>query len=244
MDIIVEGIDLSFAIDERKIFKGLNLCLQRGEIYGIVGASGSGKSLLLKLLNGLVVPQEGVVRVEGINLADASKEELRALRVKIGCVFQEGALISNMTTLDNVALPLRYHTNLKESEVQERIAEVMGLFEVDRQCDRLIPAQIGLEMRKRAALARALVLKPSLMFLDEPTAGLDPEADGLIFKALKDYQEENRATFLIVTSESSAGFAMAHRIGFLGKGRIMGEGDPEKMRRHLKRIKDPDFYLE
>jgi phospholipid/cholesterol/gamma-HCH transport system ATP-binding protein len=244
MDIVLEGIDLSLIRDERIIFQGLSLRLLRGETYGIVGASGYGKSVLLKLLNGLISPQEGLVRVEGINLAEASKEELRALRVKMGCVFQETALISNMSILDNVALPLRYHTDLKESEVQGRITEVMGLFEADRQFDRSLPAQISFEMRKRVALARALVLKPSLMFLDEPTAGLEAGADRLIFKVLKDYQEETRASLLIATSESSAAFAMAHRIGLLGKGRIMAEGTPEEMRQDLKRIKDPGFHLE
>jgi phospholipid/cholesterol/gamma-HCH transport system ATP-binding protein len=244
MDIVLEGIDLSLTIDERIIFQGLNLRLRRGETYGVVGASGSGKSVLLKLLNGLISPQEGLIWVEGINLAEASKEELRALRMKMAFVFQEAALISNMSILDNVALPLRYHTDLKESEVQGRIAEVMGLFEADRQFDRSLPAQISLEMRKRVALARALVLKPSLMLLDEPTAGLEAEADRLIFKALRDYQEETRASLLIATSESSTAFAMAHRIGLLGKGRIMAEGTPEKMRLELKRIKDPGFHLE
>jgi len=244
MDIVLEGIDLSLSLDERIVFQGLNLRLLRGETYGVVGASGSGKSVLLKLLNGLVFPQEGLIRVEGVNLAEASKEELRVLRMKMAFVFQEAALISNMSILDNVALPLRYHTDLKESEVRGRIAEVMDLFEVDRQLDRSLPAQISLEMRKRVAFARALILKPTLMFLDEPTAGLEAEADRLIFKALKDYQEETRVTLLIATSESSTAFAMANRIGLLGKGRIMAEGAPEEMRRELKKIRSPGFHPE
>jgi phospholipid/cholesterol/gamma-HCH transport system ATP-binding protein len=244
MDIILEGSDLSLSLDERIIFQGLNLRLLRGEIYGVVGASGSGKSVLLKLLNGLIFPQEGWVRVEGINLAEASKEELRVLRMKTAFVFQDAALISNMSILDNVALPLRYHTDLKEGEVQERIAEVMGLFEVDRHLDRSLPSQISLEMRKRIAFARALVLKPSLMFLDEPTAGLEAEADRLILKALTDYQEETRASLLIATHESSTAFAMADRIGLLGKRRIMTQGTPEEMRRELKRVKSSGFHLE
>jgi phospholipid/cholesterol/gamma-HCH transport system ATP-binding protein len=244
MDIVLEGSDLSLSLNEKTIFQGLNLRLLRGEIYGVVGASGRGKSVLLKLLNGLIFPQEGWVRVEGINLAEASKEELRVLRMKMAFVFQEAALISNMSILDNVALPLRYHTDLKESEVQGRIAEVMDLFEVDRQFDRSLPAQISLEMRKRVAFARALILKPSLLFLDEPTAGLEAEADRLIFKALKDYQEEMRASLLIATHESSTAFAMANRIGLLGNGRIMAQGTPEEMRRELKRIKNPGLHLE
>ena len=110
MDIILEARDLFFSIDGREIFQGLNLRLRRGEIYIILGASGSGKSVLLKLLSGLLLPVKGSVEIEGIDLTTASKEALEAMRVKMGFVFQDAALISNMSIFDNVALPLRYHT--------------------------------------------------------------------------------------------------------------------------------------
>ncbi len=244
MEFVLEGMDLSLVMDGKKIFEGLNLRLRHGEAYGLVGLSGSGKSVLLKVLYGLIFPFGGMLRIQGINVAEASKEEMRALRVKTSFVFQEAALISNMSIYDNVAHPLRYHTDLKEKEIYGRIAEVMGLFEVDRRFDRSIPAQISLEMRKRVALARALVLTPSLVFLDEPTAGLEAETDRLIFEVLKNYRDTTRASFLIATSESSAAFALADRIGLLGQGRIIAEGPPEKMLGELKRIKGTGFHPE
>jgi len=239
MDIILEARDLAFSLDGRQIFQDLNFRLQRGEIYVVLGESGSGKSVLLKLCSGLFSPANGRVEIAGINLATASKEISQAMRIKMGFVFQEAALISNMSIYDNVALPLRYHTRLKEAEVQTRVAEKMALFEVDRQYDRSIPAQLSLGMRKRAALARALVLEPELLFLDEPGTGLGGEAEYLVFKALQEYHQKTRATFLMVTSEGPSAFTIADRIGLLEKGRIVTEGPAQEMQERLAQVKQP-----
>jgi len=236
MDIVLEARDLLLRLDGKEIFQDLNLRLSRGEIYIILGASGSGKSVLLKLLGGLISPEGGSVEIEGINLATASKEMLQAIRVKMGFVFQDAALISNMSLFDNVALPLRYHTQLGEPEVQTRVAEKMALFEVDRKYDRSIPAQVSLGMRKRAALARALVLEPELLFLDEPAMGLGVEAIDLIVSVLSTYQERVRATVLVVTSEWPSGIPVAYRIGLLDNGRIVAEGTAQKMRAELEKM--------
>ena len=239
MDIILEARDLAFSLDGRQIFQDLNFRLQRGEIYVVLGESGSGKSVLLKLCSGLFSPANGRVEIAGINLATASKEISQAVRIKMGFVFQEAALISNMSIYDNVALPLRYHTRLKEAEVQARVAEKMALFEVDRQYDRSIPAQLSLGMRKRAALARALVLEPELLFLDEPGTGLGGEAEYLVFKALQEYHQKTRATFLMVTSEGPSAFTIADRIGLLEKGRIVTESPAQEMQERLAQVKQP-----
>ena len=237
MDMILEARDLSFSLDGKVIFQCLNFRLCRGEIYMVLGASGSGKSVLLKLLSGLLSPENGSIEVAGVNLLKASKEALQALRVKMGLVFQEAALISNMSIFDNVALPLRYHLGLSEPEVQARVSEKMALFEVDRKYDRSIPAQLSLGMRKRAALARALVLEPDLLFLDEPATGLGAEAERLISRVLKSYQEKIRASLLVVTSEWPSAFAIADRIGFLENGQIVAEGTVEEMGTALKQRK-------
>jgi len=237
MGIVLEARDLFFRLDGREIFQGLNLRLSRGEIYIILGASGSGKSLLLKLLGGLISPGGGSVEIEGISLATASKEVLQAMRVKMGFVFQDAALISNMSIFDNVALPLRYHTQLGEPEVQSRVAEKMGLFEVDRTYDHSIPAQVSLGMRKRAALARALILEPQLLFLDEPVMGLGVEAMDLIVSVLSTYQQRVRATVLVVTSEWPSGIPVAYRVGLLGSGRILAEGTAQEMQAELEKMK-------
>jgi phospholipid/cholesterol/gamma-HCH transport system ATP-binding protein len=240
MDIILEARDLYFAIDGREIFQGLNLRLDRGESYVILGASGSGTSVLLKLLSGLLAPKKGSVAIGGIDLATASKEALQGLRAKMGFVFQDAALISNMSIFDNVALPLRYHTRLGEPEVRTRVSEKMALFEVDRRYDRSIPAQISLGLRKRAALARALVLEPELLFLDEPALGLGVEAKNLIARILSGYPDTNRATILMGTSEWPSGTPVGSRIGLLDGGRIVAEGTAREMQAKLEKMKQED----
>jgi phospholipid/cholesterol/gamma-HCH transport system ATP-binding protein len=173
-------------------------------------------------------------------LATASKEALQGLRAKMGFVFQDAALISNMSIFDNVALPLWYHTRLGEPEVQTRVSEKMALFEVDRRYDRSIPAQISLGLRKRAALARALVLEPELLFLDEPALGLGVEAKNLIPRILSSYPDTNRATILMGTSEWPSGTPVGSRIGLLDGGRIVAEGTAQEVQAKLEKMKQGD----
>jgi len=241
MDTIFEVGDLSFYLDGKQVFQNLSLRLPRGETYVVVGGSGSGKSVLLQLGSGLLSPTGGKVEIYGVNLATAAKETIQALRVKIGFVFQEAALISNMSIFDNIALPLRYHRGLKEPEVKDRVSEKMALFGVERQCDRLLPAQLSLGMRKRAALARALILDPELLFLDEPAVGLGAEADRLVFKVLKRYQEQTKASLLMVTSDWLSALPLADRIGLLEKGKIIAEGSSAEMRERLEKGEYPGF---
>jgi phospholipid/cholesterol/gamma-HCH transport system ATP-binding protein len=239
MDIVLEPHDVAFHFDGRQIFQALNFRLQRGEIYLVLGTSGSGKSVFLKLCSGLLPPAKGKVEIEGINLDTAPKETLQAIRMKIGFIFQEAALISNMSIYDNVALPLRYHTGLKEDEVQARVAEKMALFEVDRQYDRSIPAQLSLGMRKRAAFARALVLEPTILFLDEPATGLGGDAEALVFRGLKEYHRKTRASLLMVISGGLSVFPFADRIGLLENGRIVAEGSAREMQERMAKMHPP-----
>jgi len=240
MDIVLEARDLAFRMDGREVFQDLNFRLRRGEIYVLLGASGSGKSILLKLLGGLLTPEKGKVEIEGIDLAVASREALEAIWVKMGFVFQDAALISNMSIFDNVALPLRYHTDLPEPEVKAHVSEKMDLCEVDRRYDRSIPAQLSLGMRKRAALSRALVLEPELLFLDEPATGLGAEGESLIARILKIYQGRERTTVLIATGEWLSVFSNADRVGFLDHGHIVAEGTPSEMLAKLGKTQKSD----
>ncbi len=242
MDTILEAHDLAFSLGGKQVFQNLNFRLRRGEFYVLLGPSGGGKSLLLKLFSGLFPPSRGRVEIEGVDLATASREVLQALRIKMGFIFQDAALISNMSIYDNIALPLRYHTRWTEAEVKARAEEEMARFEVDRQYDRSIPAQLSLGMRQRAAFARAFVLDPQLLFLDEPATGLGGEAEFFILKILKDYHREKGATLLMATTARNLAFALADRIGLLENGRMVAEGSTREIHDRMGPMKPPDSW--
>lgn len=235
-EFIIKAEKVSFYLEGQPIFQDLDFHLNRGEVYMIVGASGSGKSLLLKILSGLLPPTKGIIQIAGIDLAKASPEDIQKLRQKMGFIFQDAALISNMCLYDNIALPLRYHTPLSEKEVAEKVAEQMALWHIDRQGDFLLPAQLSLETRKRAALARALILDPDLLFLDEPATGLASEAATHIWKFLKEYHQKKGATLLLVQSEWRSASFLADRIGFLKEGKIVEQGNVREMKDYLEKI--------
>jgi phospholipid/cholesterol/gamma-HCH transport system ATP-binding protein len=201
MEIALEVRNVFFRIDHRVIFQDLSFSLRRGEALLILGASGSGKSLLLKICAGLIIPEEGKVILGGMDLALAAKETLQDLRAKVGFVFQNSALISNMAIYDNVALPLRYHKKGSETEVRVRVEEKMALFGVHQNIYRSIPAQLSLEMHKRAALARAFILDPELLLLDQPAGGLESEKAQKLGRITRDYQKRAGASLLEVDSQ-------------------------------------------
>lgn len=241
METALEVRKVSFRIGRREIFHDLNFRLGRGEALLVLGASGSGKSLLLRICAGLILPGEGEVTLGGIDLAAASKETLQELRARVGFVFQNSALISNMAIFDNVALPLRYHKKWSEDEVRSRVEEKMALFGVDRTLDRSIPAQLSLEMHKRVALARAFVQEPEFLLLDQPTSGLESEKAQSLARTIRSYQRKAGAALLEVGSEWPPPGPPADRVGLLEGGRIAAEGPVEQMEDYLekKRRVDP-----
>lgn len=238
MNPILEIRNLSFSFGSKAIFEDLNLRLFPGDIYAILGPSGSGKSSLLKMAAGLVPFEKGRVMIDGVDLASASKKILQDLRTRIGLLLQEGALISNMSLYDNIALPLRYHTTLDEGEVGRRVGEIMDLLAIDRETDRAIPAQVSTGVRKRAALARALILEPPLLLLDEPISGLKEESSRRIVRILKGFQERSGAAILFTTGEPASALAFAKRVGLLEKGRISLEQTPQEFQDNLEKDGD------
>ncbi len=235
MESTLEARNLSFSFGPKTILQGFNLEIFPRDAYAVWGTSGSGKSTLMKVIAGLTPLAGGSVRVEGVDLASASKKTLQEMRMRMGLVFQEGALISNMSIYDNIALPLRYHTQLSEGKVRDRVGEIMALLGIDRDLDRAIPAQISMGMRKRAAFARALVLKPSLLLLDEPAHGLEEETARRIVRVLNRYREETGAAILFTTGEEAWVLSLANRIGLLQGGRILLEGAPEEILSKLRK---------
>ncbi len=237
MEIAIQIRNVSFATESRPVFRDLNLKVLRGEALLILGSSGSGKSLLLKLCAGLTPLDEGEVRMGDVDLASASKETLQELRAKMGFVFQNSALISNMVLYDNIALPLRYHRHWSEAEVRARVDEVMELFGVEREYERSIPARLSWEMHKRAALARAFVLHPEILLLDQPTSGLESDTAEDLARLIREYQQKSGASILEVSGEWPAFGAAVDRVGLLEGGRIQSEGTVEEMERVLKNVK-------
>ncbi|RRQ20959.1 ABC transporter ATP-binding protein [Thiohalobacter thiocyanaticus] len=214
----VEGLGARYG--EQTVLEDIDLTIRAGEIHVIMGGSGSGKSTLLRHLLGLNQPVAGQVRLFGQDIARLGEREMLALRRRIGVSFQGGALFSSMTVEDNVAFPLREHTRLDENTI--RIMTRMKLEVVNLAgFEDLLPNQLSGGMVKRAALARAIVMDPELLFFDEPSAGLDPvvsaELDELIIR-LRDIM---KITVVVVTHELESAFKIADRITVLDRGRIL-----------------------
>ena len=242
LEIALELQNVGLRVDSRMIFRDLCFQLRQGESCLIIGASGSGKSLFLKICAGLFLPTEGTVRIAGMDPASASAQEIEALGRRTGFVFQDSALISNMAVYDNVALPLRYHTGWSEERIRERVEEKMAFFAVDRSLDASIPAQLSGEMRKRTALARALVMDPDLLLLDHPADGLGPEAQHQIMGILQDYQRKTGVTILQASSEWPLPSPWMERVAHLQRGRIAAEGSGEKMHHYFQGLKESAFH--
>ncbi|MBI2801476.1 MAG: ATP-binding cassette domain-containing protein [Gammaproteobacteria bacterium] len=222
----------------RRILDDVSLRVGYGEIMVIMGGSGSGKSTLLRHMLALNKLAAGSIRVLGLNIARATGEELHKLRRDIGVAFQSGALLSSLTVGENVALPLREHTDLNDNIVQisaKLKLEVVNLGGFDQ----LYPAQLSGGMIKRAALARALAMDPKLLFFDEPSAGLDPvvssELDDLILKL----RNSLKMTIVVVTHELESAFKIADRITVLDHGRILISGTVDEVRNStIARVQD------
>jgi phospholipid/cholesterol/gamma-HCH transport system ATP-binding protein len=240
--------DLRVHYGEREILHGVNLRVAPAETLVILGGSGSGKSTLLRALVGLERPTSGEIWIRGRNFADMPESERDELRKKMGMSFQGGALFGSMSVAENVALPLRQHTELDDSTIQIIVRlklDQVGLTGFDDY----MPAQLSGGMKKRAAIARALAMDPEILFFDEPSAGLDPiiaaGIDELILKLKKAFH----MTILVVTHELASAFLIADRMVLLDKGNIVADGKPQEMqasreprvRQFLDRVPEPEL---
>ncbi len=226
---MIKIINLHKSFGKRKILRGLNLEIPKGKITFIMGRSGTGKSVLLKHIVGLIEPDEGQILVDGKDITKMSEQEFNKIRKRFGMLFQEGALFDSMTVGENVAFPLREHTKLSEREIRARVeaklAQVGLLEDIDK-----MPAELSGGMRKRAALARALALEPEVILFDEPTTGLDPIMQMSIARLIKRTQERLNLTCVVISHDIPVAFAIADKIAFLYEGVITEEGSPEEIR--------------
>ncbi len=222
------GVRKSFGGSE--VLRGVDLAVRRGETVVVLGGSGSGKSVLLKHTVGLHLPDAGEVVVDGIDVPSCSDDELTEVRKKVGMLFQSGALFDSMTVFENVAFPLREHTDRDEDSVAARVAEVLGLVELEG-VEELMPASLSGGMRKRVALARSIALEPRALLYDEPTTGLDPVTATTINELIRSLQRRLGVTSIVVTHDIRSAFAVGDRIAFLHEGRIRFDGGVDEARR-------------
>lgn len=215
----IECRNLFKSFGGKAVLQGLSLTIEEGETIVILGGSGSGKSVLLKHMNGLIGPDSGEIFVEGSEISSLAEDELRDVRKKVAMVFQGAALFDSLTIAENVAYPLQEHTALSAEEMLHRVKEVLSVVGLEGT-EELHPAELSGGMKKRAALARALALRPKALLYDEPTTGLDPHMTHRINWLIRDLQEKLGVTSVVVTHDLQSAFMVADRLAFLSGGKI------------------------
>lgn len=228
----MRGIKKSFG--DQVVLRGVDLDVRRGEVLVLLGGSGGGKSVLMKHMVGLLQPDEGTVTLEGKVISDLSERDLSWARKKISMMFQSGALFDSMTVAENVAFPMQEAGLRDRDELSRRVSEALKLVHLEGQEDKM-PATLSGGMRKRVALARAVVEEPCCVLYDEPHAGLDPVTGDSIDRLIKDLADEHGITNVVITHEMRSAFRIADRLVFMKDGLVYWEGTPDE----LKDSKDP-----
>jgi phospholipid/cholesterol/gamma-HCH transport system ATP-binding protein len=223
----IRGLTQRFG--KHEVLRGIDLDIFRGETLVILGSSGGGKSVLLKHLPGLLRATSGSLTVDGQEISHLQERALGPIRRQMGVMFQGGALFDSLTVAENVAFPLREHGLRDAREIQQRVAEALEIVRLPGEQDKL-PSDLSGGMRKRVALARAVVSKPACVLYDEPHAGLDPVTADSIDHLIKDLQHHHGVTNVVVTHEMRSVFHIADRVVFLDQGRIHWIGTPDELR--------------
>ncbi len=226
---MIKIINLSKGYGSQKVLSGLNLKILNRELVAVIGRSGGGKSVLLKHLIGIIKPDHGKVLIEGVDITSVSGRDLDRVREKFGVVFQEGALFDSYTVYENIAFPLKEKTRLGRDEIDERVTsalEDVGLKEMGNK----YPAEISGGMKRRVALARALITEPSIVLFDEPTTGLDPIISSSIHKLIQKTHKKYKFAGVIISHEIPEIFDVADKVAMLYNGTIIEFGTPKEFR--------------
>jgi phospholipid/cholesterol/gamma-HCH transport system ATP-binding protein len=250
-DAAISVVNLRVSYGEREILHGITFDVRRGETMVILGGSGSGKSTLLRTLVGLERPTSGEVWIRGVNTAKISDREMDEIRKKMGMSFQGSALFGSMTVGENVALPLREHTDLEESTIKIMVRIKLGQVGLG-SFENYMPSQLSGGMKKRAAVARALAMDPEILFFDEPSAGLDPIIAAGLDELILNLKKAYAMTIVVVTHELSSAFLIADRMVYVDRGHIVALGTREefqaskhaRVRQFLDRVPEPEVNEE
>src|SRR5947199_8198822 len=234
-DAMVEAVDLSKRFDSTEVLRGVSFVLAKGETLVVMGGSGAGKTVLLRLVAGLIRPDAGRLRVFGRNIENFSEEALLPLRRRMGYVFQSAALFDSLSVYENVAYPLREHTSLGEAEIHERVVRNLSVVGLSNDVLPLLPSELSGGMRKRVGIARALSVEPEMLLFDEPTAGLDPTNSRLVADLILQLRHGVCDTTIVVTHDIELARTVADRAAVLIYGRfgalgpaasVLSGGDP------------------
>jgi phospholipid/cholesterol/gamma-HCH transport system ATP-binding protein len=231
-DNIVEIDHLSFGYKGHLLHKGINMSFPRGKVVAIMGGSGSGKTTLLRLIGGQLKPIHGQVRVDGEVVHEQDRTGLQRLRRKMGMLFQMGALFTDLSVYENVAFPMREHTNLPESMIRDLVLMKLNAVGL-RGARSLMPTELSGGMARRVALARAVALDPSIIMYDEPFAGLDPISMGVIANLIRSLNDALGATSIVVTHDVHEAFSFVDYVYFVSEGVVAAEGTPKELRQSM-----------
>jgi len=225
---------VSLGYGDYTVLRDLSLTVAPGQVVAIMGGSGSGKTTMLRAATGQMTAQSGAVHAFGQDIAAATPAGLRALRQRMGVLFQQGALFTDLNVFENVAFPLREHTKLSEAELTEQVLDKLHAVGL-RAAAHLKVSEISGGMARRVALARAIVLEPELILYDEPFAGLDPISMGITARLIRDLSDRLNCASVLITHDVQESFAIADQVYLVGQGKLIAEGSPD----HLSASQDP-----
>lgn len=228
---MIKIVNLVRTLDSQRVLNGVNLEVPTGKITVIIGKSGAGKSVLLKHIAGLMTPDSGRILIDGFDLTRASSREMQEFRKRLGVLFQGGALFDSLTVFENVAFPLREKTRLSEAEIRKRVRERLAQVNLPPEVENKYPDELSGGMKKRVALARALIQEPEILLFDEPVTGLDPPMTNTVLNLITKTHRESGYTGVVVSHDIPKVFEIADFVAMLHGGRIIASGTPEEIQR-------------
>jgi len=226
---LIEIHDLKYSRGPRAIFDGMNLIIKRGEVTALMGPSGTGKTTLLRLITRQLIPEHGTIRVDGVDIATLSQAKLYQLRQRFGMLFQNGALLTDISVFENVAFPLREHTKLTNRLIRHVVLTKLHAVGLRGAAD-MMPSELSGGMARRVALARAMVMDPDILIYDEPFVGLDPISMGVIVRLVRRMNDALGITSIIVSHDVEEISAVADRSFLISDGQVAASGSPDELR--------------